>query len=68
MSDERKIVSARDLPASLAEAPPTKRNSAASAEVSSFAKFGNISPERARHIMESKDGRTISAIAKGLVP
>ena len=68
MSDERKLVHAKDLPTSLAGTPPTKRYSAASADVASFAKFGNISPERARKILESKDGKTIRAVSNGLVP
>ena len=68
MADEPKLVTARDLPATIGEAPPPKRNSADIADVADLAKFGNIPLERARKILESKDGRTIRAVANGLVP
>ena len=67
MSEERKLVTARDLPATIGEAPP-KRYTANSADVADFAKFGNIPPDRARKILESKDGQTIRAVANGLAP
>ena len=65
MTDERKLVTARDLPATIAEAPPPKRDSA---EIHKFAQVANINADHARRILESKDGRMISAIAKGMAP
>ena len=68
MADEPKLVTACDLPDTIGGAPPPKRNNADSADVASFAKYGNISPERARKILESNDGKTIRAVANGFVP
>src|SRR5687768_4838660 len=64
-NDERKLVHAKDLPATLGGAPPPKRNSA---EITKFAEFANVTIDRASKIIESKDGRLIRAIAEGMGP
>ena len=65
MADERKLVTARDLPATIGGAPRPKQSDA---QVAKFAGFAKISVDLARRTMESKTGEIIRAVAEGMAP
>ena len=64
-NDESKLVTARDLPATIGAAPRPKQSDA---QVAKFAGFAKISVDLARRTMESKNGEIIRAIAEGMGP
>ena len=65
MADEPKLVTARDLPATIGGAPRPKQSDA---QVAKFAGFAKISVDLARRTMESKNGEIIRAVAEGMGP